>query len=156
MKNLFTFISVLLLTLFLALPVQAGLTTTGGSNPTLDTLFKDQTVYVGLCNNSTPTDSTKCTEVTGGNYAREIITFGTAAASRSISNTVAVTMNAPSADWCATDCTYVEIWDCLSCTTEANRLAFGVLSASGTITIENGDTGHVIPIGSVTVDVTAS
>jgi hypothetical protein len=72
------------------------------------------------------------TEVTGGSYAREAITFGSAAASSALSNTAACDFGTATADWGTI--VAVGIFDAL---TTGNLLAYGALTANKTV--GNGD-----------------
>lgn len=55
-------------------------------------------VYLGLYTTA-PTSSTSGTEVTGSGYSRQLITFGTAAANGSITNTANVSFTASGGNW---------------------------------------------------------
>lgn len=100
------------------------------------------TVYVGLFT-SDPTDAGSGTEVSGGSYAREAVTFGTAASSGSISNTAAVVFATASASWGTI--THIGILDN---STGGNLMYHGAVTTSKTIS--SGDT-FSISIGNLTV-----
>jgi len=87
------------------------------------------------------TDSAAGTEVTGGSYARQTVTFGSASAG-SISNTTVVTFtNMPAASLNA-----IAIYDSAS---TPKRLAYGPLSGAPK-SVSSGDTFQ-LAIGSVTL-----
>ncbi len=89
---------------------------------------------------TTGTDSAAGTEVTGGSYAAQSVTFGAASAG-SIANTTTVTFtNMPAATVLA-----VELWDSAG---SPIRLAYGALTASKTTNA--GDT-FTIAIGALTM-----
>ena len=101
------------------------------------------TVYVALFT-SDPTDAGSGTEVSGGSYARQTITFGTAATSGSISNTSpAVTFPTASASWGTI--THIGLFDN---STGGNLLYHGPVTTSKTIS--SGDT-FSISVGNLTV-----
>lgn len=100
------------------------------------------TVYVGLFT-SDPTDAGSGTEVSGGSYARQSVTFGTAASSGSISNTAAVVFATASASWGTI--THIGILDN---STGGNLMYHGAVTTSKTIS--SGDT-FSISIGNLTV-----
>lgn len=78
------------------------------------------TVYAALMTVA-PTDSTTGTEVTGGSYARQAITFGTPSAG-SVSNTLAVNFSAVPAG----TITHIAIFDA---STGGNMLYYQVLNS---------------------------
>ena len=87
-------------------------------------------VYVGLYT-SDPTDANTGTEVSGGSYARQSITFG-APSSGTSTNSAAIEFPAATANWGVV--THVGIRDAL---TSGNLLYHTALDASKTI--NNGD-----------------
>lgn len=100
------------------------------------------TIYVGLFTAS-PTDANSGTEVSGGSYARQSITFGTAASSGAISNTATVTFPTASANWGTI--THIGLYDN---STSGNLMYWGAVTVSKTIT--TGDT-FSIAIGNLTI-----
>lgn len=73
--------------------------TTTKANSILDAELKTTTRYAALFT-ADPTDTGDvANEVSGGGYARQAITFGTSAASRSISNTAEVAFAVATADY---------------------------------------------------------
>lgn len=100
------------------------------------------TIYVGLFTAS-PTDANSGTEVSGGSYARQAITFGTAAASGSISNTATVTFPTATASWGTI--THIGLYDAVSA---GNLLYWGAVTQSKTIA--SGDT-FSITTGNLTI-----
>ena len=78
------------------------------------------TVYAALMT-SNPTDADTGTEVTGGSYAREAITFG-AASGGTITNSASVTFQALP----ATTITHVAVYDA---STSGNLLYYGALTS---------------------------
>jgi len=99
------------------------------------------TVYCALFT-VTPSDSGGGTEVTGGSYARESITFG-AAASGTISNSAIIDFGTATADWGTI--VAVGIFDAI---TSGNLLFWGALTSNKTIL--NGDS-FTFPIGNLDV-----
>lgn len=87
-------------------------------------------VYVGLYTTD-PTDANTGTEVSGGSYAREEITFG-APSNGASSNSVLVEFNQATGNWGTV--THMGIFDAL---TGGNLLFHGALTSSKVI--ENGD-----------------
>lgn len=87
-----------------------------------------------------PTDANSGTEVTGGSYARQTISFG-AASSGQVQNDAQVSF----ADMPATTVTHAAIFDA---STAGNMLVHGALSASRTT--NSGDT-FLFPVGNYTV-----
>jgi hypothetical protein len=88
------------------------------------------TVYVGLYITD-PTDANTGTEVTGGSYAREAVTFG-APSNGVSSNSALIEFNQATATWGTV--AYMGISDAL---TSGNLLYYGALTSSKVI--ENGD-----------------
>ena len=106
-------------------------------------LTSPTTVYLALYTVA-PTDAGGGTEVTGGGYARQAITFG-AASGGLMSNTVAVSFTASGANF--GDVVAVGIFDAL---TVGNLLAWdGITSA----TVNDGDTIN-FPIGDIDLTLT--
>jgi hypothetical protein len=99
------------------------------------------TVYCALYT-AAPSDAGGGTEVTGGSYAREAISFG-AASSGSASNDTAVTFTTATASWGTV--THVGIFDA---STAGNLLAWAALGTSKAIGID--DTAN-FAIGDITV-----
>lgn len=110
-------------------------------NKILDHMLRNQaftpptTVYLALFT-SDPGDDASGTEVSGGSYAREAITFGSAASGGQISNTADITFTTATASWGTV--THVGIFDAA---TVGNLLWHGALSASKTV--GDGDTFKV-------------
>lgn len=109
------------------------------------------TVYAALFTADTGLEANNPTaEVSGNAYARQSITFGTAASGGAISNTAAITFpTATPGNW--GDITHVAIVDHVSNTTwgtNVNVYFWGSLAA--TRTINNGDT-FSFAIGDLTV-----
>jgi hypothetical protein len=100
------------------------------------------TVYAGLFT-SDPTDAGSGTEVSGGSYAREAITFGAPSNGVSV-NSAAVEFDQATADWGTI--THFAIFDAL---TTGNMLYHGALTASKTI-----ETGDVFKFATSSVSVT--
>jgi hypothetical protein len=100
------------------------------------------TVYVALFT-AAPTDANSGTEVSAGNYARQSITFGSAASSGAISNTLAVTF--PTATVSYGTVTHIGLYDAL---TTGNLMYHGAVTVSKTITV--GDT-FSIAVGNLTI-----
>lgn len=92
--------------------------------------FATATVYLALFT-ATPSDTGGGTEVSGGSYARQAITFG-AASGGSITNSGTVTFSAATADWGT-----VTSFAIMDAATSGNMLYWGALSANKTI--NNGD-----------------
>jgi len=108
-------------------------------NAVLDYVFRNTgtptsaTVYLSLHTTTGPTDAGSANEITGvGNYARQAITFGAAAAG-AISNTGAVSFG-PVTGANFGDIIAVGIWDALSA---GNMLAWDGIT---TATVNIGDT----------------
>ena len=99
------------------------------------------TVYVALYT-SDPTDADTGTEVSGGGYARQTVTFN-AASGGSASNASDITFPQATADWGTI--THIGLRDAA---TGGNLLWHGALDQAKTVT--NGDT-FVIPAGSLTI-----
>lgn len=97
------------------------------------------TLYLALFTND-PTDANTGTEVTGGSYARQTVTFG-AAAGGSVSNNAQVEFT----DMPATTVTHAGIYDAL---TNGNLLVHGALDSSRTVNA--GDT-FLFPVSNYTV-----
>jgi len=100
------------------------------------------TVYAGLFT-SDPTDAGSGTEVSGGSYAREAITFGAPSNGVSV-NSAAVEFDQATGDWGTI--THFAIFDAL---TTGNMLYYGALTASKTI-----ETGDVFKFATSSVSVT--
>ena len=118
-------------------------------NRILDHLFRavastaPATVYLALFTVA-PTDAGGGTQVTGGGYARQAITFG-AASGGAIANTVAVSFTASGAAYGAV--VAVGIFDAL---TVGNMLAWAPITSA---TVNDGDTLQ-FPIGDIDVTLT--
>ena len=118
-------------------------------NRVLDHLFRavastaPATVYLALFTVA-PTDAGGGTQVTGGGYARQAITFG-AASGGAIANTVAVSFTASGAAYGAV--VAVGIFDAL---TVGNMLAWAPITSA---TVNDGDTLQ-FPIGDIDVTLT--
>lgn len=107
-------------------------------------LIKDDTPYLALYTTN-PTSGDTGTEVTGGGYTRQAITFG-AISSGSMSNTVAVTFaSLPTAN--------VTHFGIRNASTAGDLKTFGPLSSTAAVV-----TGDQIqfPIGSITVNLSGS
>jgi hypothetical protein len=100
------------------------------------------TVYVGLFLTD-PTDAGSGTEVSGGSYAREAMTFGAPSNGVSV-NSAAVEFDQATGNWGTI--TYFAIFDAL---TSGNMLYHGALTASKTI-----ETGDVFKFATSSVSVT--
>ena len=102
---------------------------------TLQWLFSTASVtrptvwYVGLFT-SNPGEASGGTEVSGGNYAREVITF--TISDDLATNDAAIEFNVPSADWGTIS--HVAVFDAL---TGGNQIAYAALATARTI--NNGD-----------------
>lgn len=103
------------------------------------------TVYVALFT-AAPSDAGGGTEVTGGDYAREAVTFG-AAASGAVANTGAVTFGPATANWGIV--THMALFDAASA---GNMLFWGALDASRTV--NSGDSAE-FAIGDLDVTLAA-
>lgn len=95
------------------------------------------TVYVALYS-TVPTDSTSGTELTGGNYSRQAVTFA-AASSGTIASNAAVTFGTASANW--STITGLAIVDA---STSGNILFYKstaprIVKSGDTLTIDSGD-----------------
>lgn len=107
----------------------------------LDLLFRNvaysppSTVYLGLAT-ALSDDGDTITEVSGGSYARQAITFG-AAASRQVQNDAAVTFPEATALW--GDVAWVVLYDAVS---SGNPLFYAAVSPA-----ENVDTGGILSFG---------
>jgi len=101
------------------------------------------TLYVALYT-VTPSDAGGGTEVSGGSYARQTVTFS-AASSGSTSNSADITYPQATADWG----TIVAI-GVLDASTGGNLIAWGALTANKTV--NNGDQ-FKIPAGNLTLTV---
>ncbi len=99
------------------------------------------TVYVGLYTTAS-NDAGTATEVSGGAYARQAVTFG-ASTDGTGSNSVAVTFPQATANWGT-----VQAFGIFDAATAGNLLLHGALTASKTV-----NTGDVFtfPIGQLTV-----
>ena len=104
------------------------------------------TVYCSLHTTAT-TDAGGGTEVSGGSYAREAVTFGAPSSpGGTMSNSVAIDFGTATANWGTI--THAAIQDAISA---GNMLVHGPLTASKTV--NNGD-GFQFPIGNF--DITAA
>ncbi|MGE4164285.1 MAG: hypothetical protein AB7G23_21420 [Vicinamibacterales bacterium] len=99
------------------------------------------TVYVGLFT-SDPTDAGTGTEVTGGAYARQAVTFG-APTDGAGSNSAAVTFPQATANWGT-----VSHFGIFDASTAGNLLLHGQLTASKTV---NAGDVFTFPTGQLTV-----
>jgi hypothetical protein len=106
------------------------------------TFTSPATVYVGLFLTD-PTDAGSGTEVSGGSYAREAITFGAPSNGVSV-NSAAVEFDQATGNWGTI--AYFAIFDAL---TTGNMLYHGALTASKTI-----ETGDVFKFATSSVSVT--
>lgn len=105
------------------------------------TFTKPATAYLALYTVA-PTDSTSGTEVTGGSYARQVVTFS-AASSGTTSNTGNVDFtNMPT-------CTVVAVAVC-DALTSGNILVYGTLNANKVVS--SGDTLRV-PAGDLDISI---
>ena len=98
-------------------------------------------VYVGLYTVA-PTDAAGGTEVSGSGYAREVVTFGSAASGGTIANTAAVAFTAAGGDF--GDIVAIGVFDAASA---GNLLLWKAVPAT---TINDGDTAN-FPIGDIDV-----
>lgn len=101
------------------------------------------TIYVGLFTAS-PTDTNTGTEVSGGSYARQTITFGSAASNGSISNTATVTFPTATGNWGTI--THIGLFDN---STGGNLMYWGAVTTSKSIS--SGDT-FSISIGNLSIN----
>jgi hypothetical protein len=99
------------------------------------------TVYLGLHTTATNDDDSG-TEVSGGSYARQAVTFA-APSGGSTSNSALVTFPTATASWGTV--THFGIYDAVSA---GNLLYWGALTVSKTV--DNGDI-FTVPIGNLTV-----
>lgn len=107
-------------------------------------LIKNDTPYLALYT-ATPTISGGGTEVTGGSYARQAITFGTITAG-SMSNTTALTFSGlPSAT--------ITHYGILNASTSGTLKVFGLINS--TAVVISGDQIQ-FPIGSITINLSGS
>lgn len=107
------------------------------------TYTKPTSVYISL-HTADPTDAATSTEVTGGSYARKIMTFSAAATVTSVTSA----SNASDIVWTSlpsTTVTHVAIFDAL---TTGNMLYYAPLTASKVIA--SGD-GYTISTGQLVV-----
>jgi hypothetical protein len=118
----------------------------------LDHMLKSDTtwsnpgsVFIALATGSFSDDATG-TELSGNGYARKEITFGSSAASGSISNTAAVEFAAATGSWGTVS--HFAIFDA---STSGNMLVHGALTASKAI-----GTGDVFKIAISGITVTAA
>ena len=102
-------------------------------------------VYLALSTTDPDDSEGNITEPVGNGYAREAITFGTPAASRTIANTVAIAFDQASGNWGTL--THWGIFDSL---TNGEMLAHGSLDNEKTIVSGNTAT---VAIGEVTITV---
>jgi hypothetical protein len=135
-------------------------------NKIIDAVFRAQalgapaSLYIALVT-ANGTDSTAGTEVTGGSYARQLITASLAnmAGTQSAGSTTAssgtngttsnnnvITFPAPTANWGVI--VGVEIWDAVS---GGNRWAYGALTVSKTV--NNGDPAPTFPAATLTFQI---
>jgi len=118
-------------------------------NKIIDHMLRNQaftppsTLYVALYTVS-PTDAGGGTEVSGGSYARQTVTFA-AASSGATSNSADITFPQATADWG----TIVAV-GILDASTAGNLVAWGALTANKTV--NNGDQ-FKIPAGNLTLSV---
>lgn len=105
-------------------------------NTLLDHVFRNEaftpptTVYIGVFT-ATPTDSAGGTEVSGGGYVRQAVTFGAASAG-SVTNSAVVEFPAATAAWGTI--TSMGIFDA---STAGNLIVYGNLTASVTIGVND-------------------
>lgn len=118
-----------LLLLFLLIPSMAFAFTDTGENDVLDVYLGDQTYYLGLLS-ATCSDSAAGTELSGNGYARQSITWASAASAQK-ANSNTITFTASGGDWSAA--THFGIYDASS---SGNQVVCGQLNAS--ITVTNG------------------
>lgn len=107
------------------------------------TFTKPTSVYIAL-HTANPTEAGTGTEVTGGSYARKVMTFSAAATVTSVTSA----SNASDIVWTnlpSTTVTHVAIWDAA---TAGNMLYYAPLSASKVIA--TGD-GYTISTGQLVV-----
>lgn len=109
--------------------------------------IQNATVYLALGTTTLSDDSTTFVEVNAGGYSRKACTFGTAAASRAISNTAAVQYDQATADWGT-----IQSWTLFDSATAGTEIAWGNLTVAKTV--NNGNTPSVA-IGEVTISVTS-
>jgi hypothetical protein len=95
------------------------------------TLTKPANVYVALYSTA-PTDSTSGTELTGNGYARQVVSFGTAA-NGAVTSSGNVTFAANGSSWLTA--VSVALTDA---STSGNIMVYGALSPSRTL--QDGDT----------------
>lgn len=93
------------------------------------------TVYLGLFT-AAPGETGGGTEVSGGSYARQAVTFGPYAAG-SVKNSADITFPTATADWGTI--THVAIFDAA---TGGNMLLYGALTTSKTV--QSGDTFKIL------------
>mgnify|MGYP006188488485 CR=1 FL=1 len=91
----------------------------------------------------TPSETGGGTEVSGGGYVRQNITFGSAATNGSISNTVAITFPVATANWGTVN--GVAILD-----SSATPIMIWYANASSAKTIELNDQ-YVVPVGALVI-----
>lgn len=119
-------------------------------NELLDHAFRNSAytppaaVYLALYT-AAPTDAGGGTEVSGGNYQRQAITFGSAASGGAISNTAAVSFTASGANF--GDVVAVGIFDA---STTGNLMAWDTIT---TATVNDGDTLN-FAIGAIDITLT--
>lgn len=101
-------------------------------------------VYLALFTADPGEAGSLANEVSAGDYSRQAITFGTAAASGSISNTTLITFTAAAANNWGT----ITHWAICDASTSGNVLYYGALDVSRAVGI--GDSCEV-PIGDLTV-----
>jgi len=110
--------------------------------------IQNAAVYLALGTTALTDDSSTFTEVNAGGYIRKACTFGTAAASRSISNTSAVQYDQATADWGT-----IRSWMLYTAESAGTAIAWGSLTADKTV--NNGNTPSVAS-GEVTISLTTS
>jgi hypothetical protein len=88
------------------------------------------TVYLALFDENPTIAGTQTSEVTGGDYARQAITFGSAA-TQQIANSAAVTFPTASADWNGGD--PIGFGGIMDASSAGNMLYFGPLTVAVTI-----------------------
>jgi len=99
-------------------------------------------LYIGLFTSS-PGDDGSGTEVSGGSYARKLITFAAASGNQS-ANSNEITFDDPTGDWGTI--THHAIYDASS---GGNQLYDGEMQPA--VVIDNGDDALVLAIGTVTI-----
>lgn len=108
---------------------------------TTDSATRPTAWYIGL-HTADPTDAGTGTEVSGGSYAREAVSF--TVTNDTASNSATVTFTAATANWGTI--THVGVWDASS---SGNLLFHGAVTTSKTI-----ETGDTFQISSGNLDIT--